>query len=279
MSRYTPLELAEAFIQAGELVDALTALDEHLAAHPADVEARRLRASVRLRLDDPAGARDDLAALETLNRDDHLTRLTIFERLDDSSGLAGAMQAAYTAYPDDPRVVERYLHLLQAQGDLKTARAVAAAQPATWRWDVWRGDLARADGDLSTAIAAYTAALSALAAAYAIDTERPARVLAGATSEAIALTVAGEYARLRLARAGVYVDLQDDAQADADYAVAGVLLPDDMTIPFNRGLIAWRQGDHPRARSLMQAALAGASAAMRARLRANLPDGADDIGN
>ena len=67
MTRYSPIELAEAFIRTGELADALDALNPHLEAQPNDETALRLRAAVLMRL--PG---EDL---EELNREETAWRL------------------------------------------------------------------------------------------------------------------------------------------------------------------------------------------------------------
>ena len=43
---YTPLELVVAFIQTGELADALGAIDQHLQDQPADDRVRRWRLKI-----------------------------------------------------------------------------------------------------------------------------------------------------------------------------------------------------------------------------------------
>ena len=47
MPDYNPITLADAFIQAGELDDALDALNQHLEANPSDDDARRVDIDMR----------------------------------------------------------------------------------------------------------------------------------------------------------------------------------------------------------------------------------------
>ena len=160
---YSPLQLAEAFIRAGELVDALDALDAHLTAQPADDEARRLRASVQQRIggaDHLRAALADLAALTLPSADDHAQESVLHYELDDWATACHALETACALRPHDERLTERLVWLLEKGGDLAAARALAEAQPVTWRWAQTAGDLARAQGDDGGAAAHYRAALA-----------------------------------------------------------------------------------------------------------------------
>ncbi|MEO8393720.1 MAG: hypothetical protein ABI700_12085, partial [Chloroflexota bacterium] len=98
---HTPIELAEAFIQTGELGDALDALNQHLQAQPDDEGARRLRASVLLHL--PNRAREALADLDALaapSTDDLLLRAQTLEALGDSEAAFAAIEQAWSAHHD-----------------------------------------------------------------------------------------------------------------------------------------------------------------------------------
>ncbi len=162
---YSAMQMAEAFITAGELGDALDALSTHLEANPSDEAARRLRAAVRLRLDDEAehqAALVDLDALTALDADDHVQRSIVLQRLGDWAGAHTSMEQAHALKPDDERILERYLTTLEMSGKRDAARTLVSTLPKTWRWQQIAGDLARSAGDLQAAAAHYSAALEHL---------------------------------------------------------------------------------------------------------------------
>lgn len=246
------LELAEAFLHAGELADAFTILSDHLNLNPADAAARRLRASIAARL--PGHARhalDDLAALETLTAGDHLLRWRILADLGDHDAAFAALQAAHALDPDS-RTTDHLLAELLRRGDADAALALLADQPRTWAWQVWRGDFHTLKGDDGAAVDQFGAALDDLA----VLGDSPLIVV--------------QRARLLLKRADAYSRLRLFAQAEADYAAAAVLVPDDPLIPFNRGLLAFTRGDTEAALALCRPALDAAPAALREHMRAAL---------
>ena len=160
---YSPIQMAEAFIRAGELPDALDALDAHLTAQPADDTARRLRIEVRRRIgsdDHLRAALDDLAALTAPSADDRAQESVLHYELNDWAAACRALEAARALRPDDERLTERLVWLLEKGGDLAAARALAEAQHPSWRWLQTAGDLAREMGDLPHAAAHYRAALA-----------------------------------------------------------------------------------------------------------------------
>ncbi|GAB4513644.1 MAG: hypothetical protein OHK0046_14620 [Anaerolineae bacterium] len=273
---YTALQLAEAFLKAGELHDALDALNQHLSTQPDDHDVLRLRANVLARLPEQAqAALDDLARMPHLTAEDWMLRAQLLERLDDIAGAVAALRAGVTAQPDDERLAERLVYTLHKYGEIPSARQFVAEQlaqqPESWRWLQWAGDLAVEAGEDAAAAIHYTTALTVLEARYPIDTTHPARVMQESVhSEAASLTVLGAYARLRLARAALFMRLGDDAGAEADYAVAMRLIPGDPTIAFNRGLLAARRGDLAQAVGLCQQGWDGATESVRAVLRADL---------
>ena len=130
-------------------------------------EARRLRAGVLLRLDQPADALAELDRLVQVSAGDHFQRSVAYAAGGDLAAAISAVQSALDAASDAPfrrRALERLilLHTKARQFDL--ADALLAAQPADWRWLHMRGDLAADRGDLAAASAHYTAALSDLEA-------------------------------------------------------------------------------------------------------------------
>src|SRR5690606_9843155 len=73
-------------------------------------------------------------------------------------------------------------------------------------------------------------------------------------------------ARLLLACAGAYRRLDMLDQAEAQYALAASIMPDDSTIRFNHGLIRWLLGDTDAAMQRGPEALNAASPRQRASL-------------
>lgn len=275
---YSALELANAFIKAGELEDALDALNQHLEQAPDDDEALRLRAEVRARIPGEQNLRmalRDLDSLTPVYPQDAMLRSALLEQLGDRAESLNAIAQGHAANPDDERLAERYLHLLRAQGEITRARVLAeqmrAGQPDSWRWMQWAGDLAVDAGDDLAAIAAYSSALETLDARYGLDSHTSASILDDeAVSDAASLTIPGVYARLLLARGAALGRVEQFERAEADYATAARMIPDDPVIGFNRGLLAARRGDLDAARPLCRAALEVANAALRADMEATL---------
>lgn len=162
---YSPLQLAEAFIQTGELTDALDALNNHLSDKPADDEAWRLRAAVLMRLPTEAELRRALADLDSVSvvsADDWVKRSIILGRLEDWGAASAAMQQAHQMRPDDERISERYIETLAKSRQVAQAFSLLAALPRTWRWLQIAGDLARAAGDAQAAARDYSEAIAHL---------------------------------------------------------------------------------------------------------------------
>jgi Flp pilus assembly protein TadD len=163
MSRYTPIELAEAFIRTGELADALDSLNPYLDANPNDAIALRLRASVLMRLPGENYARAALADIDKLDpktADDYVQQSVIWQM-----GLANWTQAvnsteqAHQLALNNDRITERLLMLYDQIGELDKARTLLATLPQTWRWLQLAGDLSQKAHDSNTAIDRYTEAL------------------------------------------------------------------------------------------------------------------------
>lgn len=250
-------------MQTGELPDALQALDEHLAQHPDDTDVRRMHAEVAARMNDEAHLRAALADYKLLGEplapDDALRCSGVYERLKDHAGALKTISAARQAQPEHERLIERHIHLLQAQGEYRAAldilASLSADKRAAWRWQQWSGDLAAQIGDYAQAVTAYSAALDALPQIGTTVDERWALSLR---------------ARLLLARGEAYRQLGQAASAEADYLAADVLLPGDPAVPFNRGLLAASRGEIETARQLIETALKGASPLVLENFRAVL---------
>jgi tetratricopeptide (TPR) repeat protein len=256
---YTPLQLADAFIKAGELDDALDALNQHLADHPNDAEGRRLRAQVLLRTATPDHLRlalADLQAVPPTAADDFILSVIHERSGQPDEALALARQAYETATDDalKARSLERLLGLMQAAGQVQAALDMALAND----WMQWAADAAAALNADAAAADYYTQALERIGKLYDI------------TSDAIAANIR---ARVLLKRAGVYHRLKRFTEADADYASAQAIIPDDPMIGFNRGLIAADQNDNDAARTAIHTALQTAPSSLQtlmlAELRAN----------
>ncbi len=250
---YTPLQLADAFIQTGELADALDALTQHLDAHPGDAATRRLRMSLQLRLggDQLQVALADFDQLTSPTASDYAQRSVMLERSGDLDGAAQAVQHASTLNPTDERLTERLLHLYAAQGKTANALELVRSQPRTWRWLQWEGDLLVQAGDDITATARYGLALAQIDARFDTHVDK---------------YLAPIKARILLARAHAYRRLDQIEQADEHYRAAAFLIPDEPAIPFHRGLLAYLRGDLNTALDLCREGLTHVSATLRDEL-------------
>ena len=269
------LDLAEACLDAGEVDDALAALNNFLLPNPrvghwtGDPNRRnialRLRAAILARRpgeDALRAALDDLDALdEPLLPDDHLLRSVICERLGDIDGALTAVERGCDRHRRHARLAERWLQLLRLAGRLDDARQVVArwiaTSPVDWRWHRWAGELAAASGDDAAALAHYEMAQEQLAV-----------VVTGSDDPAFVSLVAG----LLLARAAAVARLNRLDEADALYSRAAELMADDPLIPFNRGLLATRSGDIDRALELCAPALKAGTPELQAHMRRSLDD-------
>lgn len=171
------LTLADAFLLAGELADALEALDSYLSEHPDDGDIRRLRAAVLLRLpgDDTAwAALDDLAAMRVRTAEDEIARVRALRRLGED---AAAHEALFDAFErtSDARLAGLLLVSLHQRGEIAPALEVLNSLPETAVWLRWRGEFALLAGDAEAALVAFNAALARLAAVTDSDVIRNER--------------------------------------------------------------------------------------------------------
>lgn len=255
MSRYAPLQLAEAFIQAGELADALEALRAHLDAQPEDDAARRLLIAVSQRAENAATWHEALAASRELaapTAADLHTRSVLWEQLGDLPRAIEAQQTALAQHPDDERAGERLVTLHIAAADYAAALELVRAQPRTWRWLQWEGDILACQGDDLLATARYGLALAQL------EHLPPHPYFENMK------------ARMLLARAHAYRRAGLLEPAHAHYTAAARHIPDDPMIPFCRGLIAAASGDLSNAVTLCREALASAAPAVQAEMQREL---------
>ncbi len=222
------MQLAEAFIQTGELADAVDALNQHLSEHPTDVIALRYRANVLLRLGDThhlEQARTDSQVIMEPSADDWTRLSVIHKRLDDLDSAIQAMQSAIKSYPDDARLIERLLNLYVENKDIASALDLLNQQPETWQWSQWRGDLHSINADDPQAISAYQNALAQ------ID-QLPSSPHVEAMRARLLLVLGHAYRRTR----------QIDSARQA-YSDAKAIIPNDLSIDFNLGLLVALEGD------------------------------------
>lgn len=248
---YTPLQLAEAFIKAGELTDALDALNQQLEDDPKDDESRRLRAEVLLRLGKESQLRqaiDDLQAIDEQTAVDFYLLSVVAERHDENVKRAlDFAQQAYEASDEEPqksRALERVLDLMRKAGELRAALTLALEKD----WVQWAADAAADLHDDEQALTYYGEALARIEGLYS------------RTSPEMAANIK---ARVLLKRGGVYQRMGKLAEADLDFDAAVKVIPDDPMIPFNRGLIAMKEGKTKDATEYVQSALENVPVALR----------------
>lgn len=259
---YKAFQRAQAFVEAGDLDEALKALNEAVEEEPGD-EVFRLRAAVLRRLRGEEYLRAAALDLEKLGNPtstDYVEQSIIFEQLGDFSAAIRAMMVA-TDLAGGPsernRLVEQHVRLLLTRGDTEKALELAQKQPKTWRWMQWMGDIAAQSDDDVSAARYYSAAISLLTSA----TERDDRF-----ADAFR-------ARLLLARADAHRKSGQFEFADADYVTAEQLTPGDPMIPFYRGIIAWQRGEHDEGVALVRGAMNDANDMVQDTMRRVLVDG------
>jgi tetratricopeptide (TPR) repeat protein len=228
---YTPLQLADAFIQTGELQDALDALNQHLEANPGDDDARRLRIKVRMRMPDPVSLAPLLAELDkltSLTADDYVQKSNIMQQLGRFKESSAAMGRAHTLKPDDLRIIENLVRALIRSKDFDSAKAVLAGLPRTSGWLRYTGEIAGKQGDFLAALKLYNEAIS--------DVDRQ---LTKADNPLLVNTKVS----LMSMRAMCYVNMEQYKEAVADYADMERLSPHDRFFKLWRGLNLARSGD------------------------------------
>lgn len=217
---YTPLQLAEAFIQTGELQDALDALNQHLDVNPADDNARRMRAQVLMRkrrLEDLLAALSDLKQLGTPSMQDRLTVAILMEQIGDFQAAVDTLAQLYAEHPQDEPIAERYFWMLLARGQYEQAAQILATMPRTSDWLTKAGDLATENGHEDEAPQYYTEAIKQLGVEFDLSIDNFARPI---------------HANLLMSRAQAYATLGKFHEASEDYAAAQAVMPDDPLIGF-----------------------------------------------
>lgn len=256
---YSPMQLAEAFIKAGELPDALDALNAHLAENPDDPDAQRLRVQVWMRTDDPAhriAARDALQAMPRTPDDDY-TLSVILEQTEPTltPALETVKRATSTATDDrlKSRALERQLNLMRKLGQLEAALQLALQRD----WVQWAADAAADLNDDTRALMYYAQALERVDGLYEI------------TSQEIAANIK---ARVLIKRGATLFRMGRYDEADKDYHAAAQVIPDDRMIDFTRALIQWHTGDKDAATQAIRAAYDGAPSGLQAMMRDDLTE-------
>ncbi|MBI1258551.1 MAG: tetratricopeptide repeat protein [Chloroflexi bacterium] len=249
---HTPIELAEAFIEAGELDDALEALNQQLEMHPEDMDARRLRIDVMIRL--PGRAREALAelnALPDLTEWDYVKRMGALIQLGLSAEIEAPLIEAFKKYRHNSALEQLamiVITLLEQRGKADQALEFLADLPKTPIWLMWSAKCYVLKGDNVTAAEHLCSALDQLA---------------NSTDPLLMLQRAG----LTLQRADIYRRLKRYEDAEADYRAAEAIIPDDPMIPFNRGLMIYERGNLRGALPLCRDALDHAPEGLREHMR------------
>lgn len=254
---YTPLQLATAFIQTGELDDALDALDAHLAENAGDDVVRRMRASVLLRLASPEQLDRALADLQQLvdaTPDDLQQQSIIYEKQGDLDQAIAMMQQTVSLQPQNERYAERLLQLTIAYGDLDAALELVRQQERTWRWLQWEADILAQMGNDMLATARYGLVLAMLDDLADSD------------------HIAAIKARVLLARAACYMRLGLTDIAREHFLAAQKIYPNDPTIDFNLGLLRYLEGETEAGIAECRAAYIGANPTVQEQMRLSLAE-------
>lgn len=249
------LRTADAFLQFGEVDDALAALDEAAHAAPDDPLPYLRRAEVLASAGrDLRQALADLDRAAALGMDTvrlHFRRMIVLAELGEVAAARAAHAEALRLEADNPRLWDWGVRLALLAGDLAGAlalvRTVREKQPGAFGWARREATLLLQTGDWATARDAFTALIEAGA---------PADPIPGAWE-------ASQWVEIYLARAEAHRHLANFDAALADLACAEKHLPDDPGIPFGRGLVAWARGDADGAFPLLRAGLESAGPGVR----------------
>jgi tetratricopeptide (TPR) repeat protein len=205
--------------------------------------------------DNQRAALSDWAQITDPTRDDRFSHALLLERLGEGDAAITIMAALVAEQPGDERVAERLFYALLAARRFEDARALLKTMPETWGWLQKAGDLATEDGNSAQAPAYYTQALTLLAEAFDLTRDDFAKPI---------------QAGLLAARAQAYATIKQFAEAEADYAAAGAIMPDDHTLPFWRSFALLELGRQDEALAACRAALALASGHHQDSLRSQI---------
>lgn len=251
---YSPMELAEVFIKTGELDDALEALNQQLRDEPKDEKARRLRASVLLRFNEPEhlqNALRDLQQIATPTRDDYVQQSVIYERLDQTDDSIQVMHTAHRQLPDDERVLERLVELMTDAKQYNEVIDLLKQAPQTWRWLMRQADAYTLNNHPDEALVALNQAQQHLLTIF---------------PDLLSPVSRNSMARIHVARGQVHMKLNNLDDAESDFKDALYHIPDDATITFNLGLIYALKDNMSKAKRYCQRALNNTSDYVRKTL-------------
>jgi tetratricopeptide (TPR) repeat protein len=251
---YTPMQLADAFIQTGELQDALDALDQQLKSNPADDEARRLRIQVLMRIPGDANlqaATMDFQKLSSMTAHDAISHYEVLTKLGEGEAAFQVLEGAWENDHTD-RLAEVFIQCLLSRGDGGYALDVSGSMPKTWRWLNWDGDAAVVLADHHLALDYYSQALNDL------------QQRMNGTENAFTANIK---ASILLKRGEMRQQIGQLVEADTDYQAAEAIIPSDPMIPFKRGLLALLRGDLQQAENLCYAAWGASSETLRDEMR------------
>ncbi len=251
---YTPMELAEVFIKTGELDDALDALNQQLLDNSTDDNARRLRASVLLRLaksNHLQEALDDLRQLTEPVADDYVQQSIIYERMTQMNEAIQAMQSAHRLSPDGERILERLVDLLTQAKQYEDVLEILNRAPQTWRWLMRLADIHSLQENYSEALSNLNLAQTHLEEVF---------------PDLLSPVSRNTMAQIHVARGQVQMKMDHLEAAETDYKDALYHIPDDATILFNLGLIYARLDKMTRAKRYCNKAFDNASPYIRQML-------------
>lgn len=244
---YTSMQLAEVFIQTGELEDALEALNQQLQDEPDDHDARRLRASVLQRFDDRKRlelALNDFENIPSQTVDDLVQQSVIYERLDKMGDAIQVMQKAHQQAPDKERILERLIELMMSQKQYSEVIIIIKKAPQTWRWLMRLADAYSMNNNPENALAALNRAEEHLKVMF---------------PDLLSPVSRNTMAQIHVARGHEHMILNQLKQAEAEFRDAQFHIPNDASITFNLGLIYARSDNLSKATKFCQKALDNSS--------------------
>jgi len=234
---YTVLQLANAFLQTGELTDARQTIGDYLSK---DVSADPdYEAILRLWIDllahgDESDQRLALAEYDRLPHflpTDYIKRAMIYYRLGELRSARGILEIGLATISHDDRLCESLLFIYKKMDDSQAGLSLVKTQPKKWIWSRWGGDFAMIARDFDLAIAYYTEAIQLLEMRYPLSDAMPAQILSDSTmNDAEKLTIMGVYADILLARTEAYYAVEKVDEAKRDEARAKRLIPNDPTL-------------------------------------------------
>lgn len=234
---YSTLQLANAFLQTGELADARQALSNYLADD--NLSDPDYEAIIRLWLDllahgdesDQRLATSEYHRLPKFDSTDYIKQAMLHYRLGEMVIACGILQTAFELFPDDDRLCESLLFIYKKMGDANAGLSLIKTLPKKWIWSRWAGDFAMITRHFDLAIAHYADAIGLLEARYAISDDSPAKIVSSPMmNDAERLTIMGVYAELLLARAEAYHEVGRLDESKRDEARAKRLIPNDPTL-------------------------------------------------